>query len=49
MRFGSIEEVVAEIQAYFEAKDGQFYKNSIETLEKLCNDCITLKGDYVDK
>ena len=25
------------------------YKKGIEMLEKRCNECITLEGDYVDK
>lgn len=48
-RFGSNEEVIAETEAYFEAKDNFFYKHGIEKLEKRWNDCITLKGDYVDE
>jgi len=52
-RFGSNEEVIAEIEAYFEAnrstKDKSFYKKGIELLEKRWNQCITLEGDYVDE
>lgn len=48
-RFGSNEEVIAETEAYFEAKDNFFYKHGIEKLEKRWNDCITLKGDYIDE
>ena len=48
-RFGSNEEVIAETEAYFEAKDKSFYKKGIEILEKRWNECITLGGDYVDK
>ena len=33
-RFGSNEEVIAETEAYFEAKDKSFYKHGIEKLEK---------------
>ena len=33
-RFGSNEEVIAETQAYFEAKDKSFYKKGIEILEQ---------------
>ena len=40
--------MIAETEAYFEAKDKSFYKKGIETLEKRWNKCITLKGDYVD-
>nr|XP_042912547.1 protein GVQW3-like [Parasteatoda tepidariorum] len=47
-RFGS-NEVIAETEAYFEAKDNFFYKHGIEKLEKRWNDCITLKGDYVNE
>lgn len=48
-RFGSNEEVIAETEAYFEAKDKSFYKKGIEMLEKRWNECITLEGDYVDE
>ena len=48
-RFGPNEEVVAETEAYFESKDESFYKKDIEKLEKRWNECITLKGNYVDK
>ena len=33
-RFGSNEEVIAETEAYFEAKDKSFYKHGIKKLEK---------------
>ena len=42
-RFSSNEEVIAETEAYFEAKDKSFHKHGIEKLEKRWNDCITLK------
>ena len=48
-KFGSNQEVIAETEAYFEAKDRSFYKHGIEKLEKRWNDCITLKVDYVDE
>jgi len=48
-RFGSNEEVIAETEAYFEAKDISFYKTGIEMLEKRYNECIALEGNYVDE
>ena len=48
-RFSSNEEVIAETKAYFETKDKSFYKICIEILEKHWNECITLRGDYVDE
>ena len=48
-RFGSNEEVIAETEAYFEAKNESFHKHRIEKLEKRWNDCIALEGDYIDK
>ena len=48
-RFVSNEEVIAETEAYFEAKDKSFYKHGIEKLEKRWNYCITLEGDYIDE
>ena len=47
--FRSNEEVIAEAEAYFEAKDKSFYKKGIEPLEKRWNECITLEEDYVDE
>ena len=46
-RFGSNEELIAETEAYFEAKDKSFYKHGIEKLEKRWNDCIALEGDVI--
>ena len=48
-RFSSNEEVIAETEAYFEAKDKSFYKHGIEKLEKRWNDGIALEGDYIDE
>ena len=48
-RFGSIEEVILETEAYFKAKDKSFYKKGIELLEKCWNQYIILEGDYVDE
>ena len=45
-RSGSNEEVIAETEAYFENKDGSFYKKGIEKLDKRSNECITLEGNY---
>ena len=45
-RFGSNEEVIAEIEAFFEVKDKLFYKKGIEIFEKRWNGNITLEGDY---
>ena len=47
--FGSNEEVIAKTEAYFEARDKSFYKHGIQKLEKRWNDCIALKGDYIDE
>ena len=44
-RFGSIEEVISETEAYCEAKDKSFYTKGIKLLEKHWNPCITLEGD----
>ena len=47
--FGCNEEVIAETEAYFEAKNKSFYKKGIEMLEKCWNQCITLEKDYDDE
>ena len=48
-RFGSNDELISETNAYFEGKENSFYKDGIERLEKRWNDCISLKGDYIDE
>ena len=45
-RFGLNEEVIAETEAYSEAKDKSFYNHGIEKLEKRWNDCIALEGEF---
>ncbi|GFW77001.1 histone-lysine N-methyltransferase SETMAR [Trichonephila clavipes] len=48
-RFGSNEEVITEIEAYFESKDKSFYEKGIKKLEDLCTECITVEGEYLYK
>ena len=48
-KFRTNEEVIAETEAYFQAKDKSFYKSGIEMLERRWNDCVALDGDYVDE
>jgi len=48
-KFPTNEEVFAETEAYFEAKDKSFYKSGIEMLERRWNDFVALDGDYVDE
>uniref|UniRef100_A0A1B0G5T2 Uncharacterized protein n=1 Tax=Glossina morsitans morsitans TaxID=37546 RepID=A0A1B0G5T2_GLOMM len=48
-RCSSIEEAIAETEAYFEGLEKSFYRKGIEMLEKRWNDCITLEGDYVNE
>ena len=43
------EEVIAETEAYFEAKDKSFYKSGIEMLERRWNVSVALNGDYVNE
>ena len=38
-RFGSNKELIAETEAYFEAKDKSFYEKGIEMLEERWNKC----------
>ncbi|KAF7269848.1 hypothetical protein GWI33_017131 [Rhynchophorus ferrugineus] len=44
----SNEEVIAETEVYFEAKDKSYYKNVIEKLEGHYNQCITLENNFVE-
>ena len=48
-KFGSNKKEIAEIEAYFDAKDKSFYKHGIEKLEKRWNDCLALEGDCIDE
>ena len=48
-RSGTNEEVIVESETYFDSEDESFYKKGIEKLEKRWNECITLKGNYVDE
>ena len=47
-KFGCNEEVIAETQAYFEAKPKEYYQNGIKKLEGRYNRCIALEGNYVE-
>ncbi|KAF7270317.1 hypothetical protein GWI33_016717 [Rhynchophorus ferrugineus] len=47
-KFSSNEEVIAEIEAYFEAKEKSYYKNGMEKLEGRYNLCITLEENYIE-
>jgi len=40
--------VIAETEAYFEAKDKSFYEKGIKKLERWTK-CITLEGEYLDE
>ncbi|KAF7267643.1 hypothetical protein GWI33_019133 [Rhynchophorus ferrugineus] len=46
--FSSNEEVIAETEAYFEAKHKSYCKKGIEKLEGRYNGCIILEGNYVE-
>jgi hypothetical protein len=43
-KFSTNEEVIAETEAYFEAKEKSYYKNGIEKLYDRYNRCIALEG-----
>ncbi|KAF7283698.1 hypothetical protein GWI33_023194 [Rhynchophorus ferrugineus] len=47
-KFSSNEEVIDETEAYFDAKKTSYYKNGIQKLEGLYNQCITFEGNYVE-
>ncbi|GFU63963.1 mariner Mos1 transposase [Trichonephila clavipes] len=46
-KFRADEEVIAETEAYFEAKDKSYYKNGIEKLYDRYNRCIAFEGNYI--
>lgn len=43
-KFSADKEIIAEIKAYFEAKDKSCYKNGIEKLYGCYNRCITFES-----
>ncbi|GFW51569.1 putative DD34D transposase [Trichonephila clavipes] len=47
-KFRADEEVIAETEACFEAKDKSYYKNCIEKLYGHYNRCIALEGNYIE-
>lgn len=47
-KFKTDKEVIAETEAYFEAKDKSYYKNGIEKLQNRWERCIALEGHYVE-
>ncbi|CAK1591418.1 unnamed protein product [Parnassius mnemosyne] len=47
-KFKADEKVIAETEAYFEAKHKSHYKNGIEKLKDRYNQCIALDGHYVE-
>ncbi|XP_018406974.1 PREDICTED: histone-lysine N-methyltransferase SETMAR-like [Cyphomyrmex costatus] len=48
-RFRSDEEVIAEIEAYFEGLDVSYYRKGIEMLENRFTKCLALEGGYVEE
>ncbi|GFU89220.1 histone-lysine N-methyltransferase SETMAR [Trichonephila clavipes] len=46
-RFASNEEVIAEVEAYFESKVKSFYEKRIEKLENGWAKCIILEGESI--
>lgn len=47
-KFSSNEEVIAETEAFFEAKEKSHYKRSIKKLHDCYNRRIALEGSYVE-
>ena len=47
-KFSADEEVIAETEVYFEAKDKLYYKNAIEKLYDHYNRCIVLQGNCIE-
>ncbi|GFW29689.1 hypothetical protein TNCV_3935561 [Trichonephila clavipes] len=47
-KFHADEEVIAETEAYLEAKDKSYYKNGIEKLYDRYNRRIALEGNYIE-
>uniref|UniRef100_A0A6M2DT53 Putative histone-lysine n-methyltransferase setmar-like protein n=1 Tax=Xenopsylla cheopis TaxID=163159 RepID=A0A6M2DT53_XENCH len=47
-KFRTDEEVIAETEAYFEAKPKSYYKTGIEKLKDRYKRCIELEGNYLE-
>jgi hypothetical protein len=47
-QFSTNEEVIAETETYFEAKEKSYYKNGIEKLYDRYNCCISLESIYIE-
>lgn len=48
-KFRTNDEIIREIEAYFDEKDTSFFKNGIEMLEWRWSTCIALEGEYLDE
>ena len=47
--FSSDDEVKSAVSAYFDSKDNDFFSNPIQNLEYRWEQCILLKGEYIEK
>jgi hypothetical protein len=47
--FSSDDEVKSAVSAYFDSKDNDFFFNGIQNLEYRWQQCILLKGEYIEK
>lgn len=48
-KFGSNEEVIQEVNAYFEGLEETHFREGITNLEERWSKCVELRGDYVEK
>jgi hypothetical protein len=48
-RFSSNQEAIAAVEGYFADLTKNHYRDGIITLQKRCNKCTSLKGDYAEK
>jgi len=48
-RFSSNQEAIAAVEGYFADLMKNHYRDGIMALEHRWNECISLKGDYVEK
>jgi histone-lysine N-methyltransferase SETMAR len=47
--FSSNQEAIAAVEGYFADLKKNHYRDGKMVLEHRCNECISLKGDYVEK
>ena len=48
-RFDNTDDVINEVEEWFQAQSADFYNNGIPTVKRRWKKCVNLDGDYVEK